>query len=79
VITIRLNGSNRVLARGSTVSALVSDVTGREVSADGRASAGRRLGIAVARNARLVPRGTWMTTTLEDGDDVEIVGAVQGG
>ena len=36
-------------------------------------------GLAVALNGRVVPRGEWATSTLEGGDAIEIVGAVQGG
>lgn len=36
-------------------------------------------GIAVAVNGEVVPRGSWGERSLEDGDRVEIVGAVQGG
>ncbi|MFC6356788.1 sulfur carrier protein ThiS [Luethyella okanaganae] len=79
MITIRLNGSPRTLAPGSTLSALVAEVTGRKVRADGHSADGGRLGIAVARNSAVVSRTTWATTGLQDGDDIEIVGAVQGG
>lgn len=36
-------------------------------------------GVAAALNDQVVPRGAWATTTLHDGDRVEIVTAVQGG
>jgi len=36
-------------------------------------------GIAVARNGEVVPRSAWGTTTLGPEDQIEIVGAVQGG
>jgi sulfur carrier protein len=38
-----------------------------------------RRGIAVAVNGRIVPRSSWDAERLGDGDEVEIVGAVQGG
>ena len=40
---------------------------------------GDRRGIAVALNGRVVPRGLWLEQPVESGDDIEIVGAVQGG
>jgi sulfur carrier protein len=36
-------------------------------------------GIAVAVNGQVVPRSTWSERRIDDGDDIEIVGAVQGG
>jgi len=33
----------------------------------------------VARNGAVVPRSQWSKTTLEQGDEVEILSAVQGG
>jgi sulfur carrier protein len=35
--------------------------------------------VAVAVNGEVVRRGDWETTTLADGDRVEIVAAIQGG
>jgi len=78
-MNIRLNGARHVLADGATVGALVSGVTGRTLAADGQATDGRKLGVAVARNAGVVPRSQWHATALAEGDDVELVTAVQGG
>ena len=36
-------------------------------------------GAAAAVNGEVVPRGSWAATPLRDGDQVEIVTAVQGG
>jgi len=38
-----------------------------------------RSGIAVALNNEVVPRSLWATTSVTDGDRIEIVTAVQGG
>ncbi len=46
---------------------------------NGQAADGRKLGVAVARNSEVVPRSQWYVTALADGDDVELVTAVQGG
>jgi sulfur carrier protein len=39
----------------------------------------RETGIAVALNSEVVPRGSWSSTSLDDGDRVDVVTAVQGG
>lgn len=78
-MNIRLNGAQHAVADGATVSTLVTGVTGRPLAADGQATDGRKLGVAVARNAEVVPRSQWHATALADGDDVELVTAVQGG
>ncbi len=36
-------------------------------------------GVAVALNGRVVPRAEWQNAPLNDGDDIEIIRAVQGG
>jgi sulfur carrier protein len=77
--TIILNGAAHPLEDGQTVAELVGKQTGRQITAAGRAADGRRLGIAVARNAEVVPRSQWSTTVLMADDDIEIVTAAQGG
>ena len=68
MIRIRVNGVEERLA-----AATVGDVLkARELALDAR-------GIAVALNGRVVPRAAWATMPLADGDDVEIVRAMQGG
>ena len=65
---ITVNGSP-VCCEGEDLSALLERLGyGREPS-----------GVAVAVNARVVPRSRWSAHRLEPGDVVEIVGAVQGG
>jgi sulfur carrier protein len=76
---IRLNGSEHTVPDRASVSTLVSQVTGRILAPNGQAADGGKLGIAVARNAGVVPRSQWSSTALADGDDVELVTAVQGG
>ncbi|WP_026555577.1 sulfur carrier protein ThiS [Arthrobacter sp. 35W] len=77
--TFTLNGAAHPLAEPRTVAELVSDVTGRRIGANGVPEDGGRLGVAVARNADIVPRSQWNATIVAAGDDVEIVTAVQGG
>ncbi|MGG5171136.1 sulfur carrier protein ThiS [Pseudarthrobacter sp. J1738] len=78
-LNISLNGEPHSLSAGATVADLVQAVTGRTINEQGQAVDGRRLGIAVARNAAVVPRSQWRGTTLCSEDDVELVTAVQGG
>jgi sulfur carrier protein len=68
MIRIRVNGVEERLAAATITDMLEA----RELAHDAR-------GIAVALNGRVVPRAAWATTRLADGDDVEIVRAMQGG
>jgi sulfur carrier protein len=76
---IKLNGVEHTVPDDASVSTLVSQITGRTLAPSGQATDGRKLGVAVARNAGVVPRSQWHGTALADGDDVELVTAVQGG
>ncbi len=78
-MNITLNGAAHTVAGGASIRTLISEVTGRSIAADGQAADGGRLGVAVARNSQVVPRSQWHLTALADGDDVELVTAVQGG
>lgn len=78
-MNITLNGTGHSLPDGASVSALVSQVTGRALAPNGQSADGGKLGVAVARNAEVVPRSQWHGTALADGDDIELVTAVQGG
>lgn len=64
---ITLNGQPRQAEDGISLTALVGQVSERTA------------GIAVAVNGEVVPRGSWQVTELADGDQVEVVTAVQGG
>jgi sulfur carrier protein len=66
---IVLNGQSEELPDGATVEAAVI-ATG--APADGH-------GVAVALDGEVVPRGDWSTTTVHEGQQVEVVHAVQGG
>jgi sulfur carrier protein len=68
-VNVLLNGEPRNLPERATVARAV------EATA---ADAGAR-GLAVAVDGDVVPRGSWETTTLTDGQRVEVVQAVQGG
>jgi sulfur carrier protein len=66
-VQVKLNGEPRELPEGSTVVQAVAALT---------AAAS---GVAAAVNGDVVPRGSWAATLLRDGDQVEVVTAVQGG
>jgi sulfur carrier protein len=66
-VQVRLNGEPRELPDGATVAGAVAELTSAST------------GIAAAVNGDVVPRGSWTATPLRDGDQVEVVTAVQGG
>ena len=78
-MNIKLNGTVHAVDDGASVTTLISQVTGRNLAPNGQAADGRKLGVAVARNSEVVPRSQWYFTALAEGDDVELVTAVQGG
>ncbi|MEU0083921.1 sulfur carrier protein ThiS [Streptomyces sp. NPDC006274] len=66
-VSISVNGEARDLAAGTTLDAVVAQLTAAPT------------GVAAAVNETVVPRGQWPGTRLGDGDRVEILTAVQGG
>ena len=66
-VAVTVNGQPREVPDGSTVSQLVAAVT--DLTS----------GVAAAVNGEVVPRGSWPGTVIADGDQVEVVTAVQGG
>jgi sulfur carrier protein len=67
VPTARLNGEPRQLPLGSTVEDVVAMLSPT------------RSGIAVALNGSVVTRSTWSSTEVEEGDELEVLTAAQGG
>ena len=65
---IELNGETVELAAAATVAAAV-DALGADSTR----------GVAVAVDGEVVPRSAWEATTLEEGQQVEVLHAVQGG
>ena len=61
-----VNGETMTVPDGRTIAALVEEVTGSK----------EQRGIAVARNGEIVRRIEW-AIRVEDGDEIEIVRAVQ--
>ena len=64
---LKVNGEDREIAAGSTVSDLLTSLTLTST------------GVAVAVNGRVVPRSQHPEQGLQDGDVVEIIRAVGGG
>ncbi|MGO4186894.1 sulfur carrier protein ThiS [Pseudarthrobacter sp. TAF60_1] len=78
-MNITLNGAPHAVPRDASITTLVTQITGRPLAANGQAADGQKLGVAVAHNSEVVPRSQWFVTALADGDNVELVTAVQGG
>ena len=66
-VQVHVNGQAREFAAGSTVDQVVAAVTDLDA------------GIAVAVNGEVMPRRGWPGTPVGEGDQIEIVTAVQGG
>ncbi|WP_425309340.1 sulfur carrier protein ThiS [Ammonicoccus fulvus] len=78
-LALQVNGEARTFPAGTTVLDAVGTLLGRELRPDGRAADGGSLGVAVALDEVVVPRSRWAGTALTDGQQLEIVTAVQGG
>ena len=65
--SVTINGERRHAAPGTTLAELIADI-GLDP-----------LRVAVERNLEIVPRSTFATVVVEDGDDYEIVHFVGGG
>jgi sulfur carrier protein len=68
VTVVTLNGQRRELHEPATVEVAVHAAG----APDGR-------GVAVALDGEVVPRGEWATTEVREGQQVEVLRAVQGG
>ena len=78
-VSLTVNDRPRSLPAGATCRDLVALETGKEIGDDGRAPTGQGLGVALARDGVVVPRGAWAYTEVADGDTFELVTAAQGG
>ena len=67
--TVTLNGSDHELPTGATVA---DAVRAAGAPADGR-------GVAVALGGEVLPRASWGARELAEGEQVEVLHAVQGG
>jgi sulfur carrier protein len=66
-VTISVNGERRQIEPGTALDTLVRSLTTAPS------------GVAAALNETVVPRGQWSSTSLSEGDRVEVLTAVQGG
>jgi sulfur carrier protein len=66
-VRIELNGQAREISDGTTVAALIASV------------ADSSRGSAAVVDGAVVPRGSWATAVLREGQTVELITAVQGG
>ena len=66
-MNISVNGERREIAPGTPLDVLV------------RSLAPAPSGVAAALNETVVPRAEWTSTSLSEGDRVEVLTAVQGG
>ena len=66
---VAVNGTATEVPDGATVAGVLAEL---EVPSVAR-------GVAVAVQGEVVPRGEWVSTSLRDGDRVEVVSAIQGG
>ena len=64
---ITLNGAKAEIADGTTIADLITDITGAH------------RGSAAVVDGEVVPRGVWSITALREGQQVELITAVQGG
>ena len=65
---ITINGERREVGDGATIEVAVR-----------AAGAPDARGVAVALDGEVVPRGEWATTEVREGQQVEVLHAVQGG
>jgi sulfur carrier protein len=68
VTVVTINGERRELGQSATIETAVAAIG----APDGR-------GVAVALDGEVVPRGEWASTEVRDGQQVEVLHAVQGG
>ncbi|MFF1446931.1 sulfur carrier protein ThiS [Streptomyces sp. NPDC058274] len=66
-MNIIVNGEQQRIAAGTALDTLVSTLTPAPS------------GVAAALNETVVPRARWSSTSLSEGDRVEVLTAVQGG
>lgn len=66
-VRLVLNGEPRAVPEGTTVDAVIA------------AFVPSSAGVAVARNGAVVPRSSWSSTVVTDGDRLEVLTAAQGG
>ena len=68
-MNISLNGQQQEISAGSTLEAIIIDITGSPIP----------VGLAVAVNYEVITRSAWSLTVLEEDDEIEILWASAGG
>lgn len=66
-VTLTVNGQTRRVAVGTTIAALVHELSGSS------------RGVAVAIDREVVPRSNWEEVVVREGTSVEVVTATSGG
>jgi sulfur carrier protein len=66
---VAVNGTSTELPDGATIAGVLAELDVPPIAR----------GVAVAVQGEVVPRGEWLTTSLCDGDRVEVLAAIQGG
>lgn len=78
-ISITVNSQPVQIDAGLTLREFISSHIGKELDSESKAVDGSKLGLAAALDGVVVPRSSWNTRTLKDGQSIEIVTAAQGG
>ncbi|OUZ12766.1 hypothetical protein BHE97_00710 [Aeromicrobium sp. PE09-221] len=78
-ISIVLDGTPTKVPAGSTLRETIARHIDRELDASSAPIDGGRLGVAVAVDGMVVPRGDWHDHLMVDGAAVDVVTATQGG
>jgi len=78
-INIIVNSQPVEVAKGLTLREFIAAHIGKELNEDSTAKDGSKLGLAAAVNGAVVPRSSWNARQLEDGQNLDIVTAAQGG
>jgi sulfur carrier protein len=66
---VAVNGLDTVLPEGATVAGVLAELNVPSVAR----------GVAVAVEGEVIPRRDWLSTSLHEGDRVEVLSAIQGG
>ncbi len=68
---LQINGEKRTFEDGAVLDTVAAVLQHLQIEDD--------RGMAVAVNDRVIPRGKWSETGVEEGDRIEIIRATQGG
>lgn len=77
--TVKVNEQQVSVHDRATLVDVVGKVLDRDLEPDGRPTDGGRLGVAVSIDGQVVPRTAWKERVVDDGTEIDLVTAVQGG